>query len=99
MRNADIGWIDVTIDVEVANVPVPLLPDVIRQPAQRQQIGRAVKRDSILEAQPLSGKNFFGNRLQSLVGDCKFAHYTFDTIIRLASASFCLALPFESCLS
>ena len=39
MRHANIGGIDVPIDVEVANVAVALLTNVIREPAQRQQIG------------------------------------------------------------
>ncbi len=47
MRHADVGRIDVAIDVEVANVAVALLANVVGEPADGQQIGRAVERDSV----------------------------------------------------
>ncbi len=40
MRHANIRGIDVPVDVEVANVPVPLLAHVVRQPAHGKQIVR-----------------------------------------------------------
>ena len=38
MRDADVGRINVPVDIEIADLAVALLADVIREPANRQQI-------------------------------------------------------------
>ena len=47
MRHADIRRIDVTIDVEVADVTVALLAHVVRQPTHGQKIARTIEHDAV----------------------------------------------------
>jgi hypothetical protein len=75
MRHAHVCGIDVPVDVEVRNVAVLFFTHVIRQPPDRQQIGRAVKRDALAHGEPFACQNFFRNRLQPLVSDREFAHF------------------------
>ena len=49
MRHADVSRVDVPVDVEVAHVAVALLANVVGQPAQGQQIGRAVEGNAVFE--------------------------------------------------
>src|SRR5438270_6405355 len=53
--HANVGGIDVPVDVEVSLVAVQSLPDYIREIAEPQKIGRAVQCDAVVEGQPLSG--------------------------------------------
>src|SRR5882762_11949103 len=86
MRDAYVGRIDVAIDVEKAGIAVTLLADGIREPANGEQVGRAIERDAVLEAQALSCENLVRNRLQPLVGDSKFAHCASSTDFSLCSS-------------
>ena len=74
VRDADVGGIDVAIDVEEADVAVALLAHVIGEPADGQQVGRAVERDAVFGGQALAGQHLFGDRLQPRVVDLKFGH-------------------------
>src|SRR5258708_11863862 len=62
VRHANIGRINVPIDVKVRDIPVSLLANVIRQPPNRQQIRRAVKRYAVLKSETLSGEHLVCNR-------------------------------------
>jgi hypothetical protein len=39
MRHADVGRIDVTVDVEIGDVAVLFFADVVGEPADREQVG------------------------------------------------------------
>src|ERR1700758_352789 len=69
MRHANVGRIDVPVDVEVADVAVALFADVVRQPAKGQQIGRAVKRDAVFEAEPFAGQNLGSDGFEARIVD------------------------------
>src|SRR5581483_3393288 len=56
--NADIGGIDMAIDVEVSLVPVQALANVIRKPADSQNVSSAIKSQSIFLSKALAGKDF-----------------------------------------
>ncbi len=67
--HADVGGIDVTVDVEIGEVPVPLFADVVRQMADGKKVVRVKKRDALFKRQPLTGKDFRRNGLQGLIFD------------------------------
>src|SRR4029077_1767783 len=69
MGHADVGGINVPVDVEVADVAVALFADVVREPAQGEQIGRAVKGDAVFEAEPFAGENFGGDGFEARIVD------------------------------
>jgi hypothetical protein len=69
MRHANIGGIDVPVDIEVRYVAVSLLANVVRQPSNRQQIRRSVQRDAVFATKPFSRKHSFRNWLQALIDD------------------------------
>ena len=52
-----------------------LFAHVIREPADGQQVRRAIQRDAVVEAQPLARQNFVGDGLQPWIGDCQFGHF------------------------
>ncbi len=63
VRHANIGGIDVPVDVEVSDVSVALFAHMIREPAHRQKIRRAIQRnpsscDSRSPAKTLSAIGF-----------------------------------------
>ncbi len=49
MRHADVGRIDMAIDVEISNVAVFFFAYVVGQPADGEQIRRTVKLDAIFK--------------------------------------------------
>ena len=65
--NADVGRIDVTIDVVVGDVAVLLFPDVIGEPADGEKVGRAIQSDAFVEGKAFARADFVRNGLQSLV--------------------------------
>ena len=67
MRDADVGGIDVAIDVEVADVAVALLANVVGEPAEGQQVGRAVEREAVVGSQALAGQDLGGDGLKARV--------------------------------
>src|ERR1700722_12727948 len=81
MRYASIRWVNVAVDVLVADISVLLLADVIPKPAERKQIVRLVKRDAVFRIETLAGENLRGNWLQPRVRYFKFArrlHFEFS---------------------
>ena len=78
VRHADVGRINVAVDVEIRHVPVALLANVVGQPAHRQQVRRAVKQHAVVNRKPFTSEHFARDGLQPLVGDDQFAH--FDSI-------------------
>ncbi len=63
-RNTDVRRIDMTIYVEVSNVPMQLLAHKIGKPTNRQNVAAAIERQPIIEGQPLSGQNLLSDRFQ-----------------------------------
>ena len=66
-RHADVGGVDVAIDVEVGHVAVHPLAHVVGQPAHGQHVGRAIEREAVFRAEPLLRHHFGGNRLKPRV--------------------------------
>ena len=66
-RHADVGRVDVAIDVEVGEVAVHPLADMVGQPAHRQNVRRGVERKPVFGAQTLLGQHLGGDRLQARV--------------------------------
>src|SRR5256885_8784480 len=54
VRYANVRRINVPVDVVIGDVAMPLFADVVRQPAYRQQIGRAVQCNAVLSFQARS---------------------------------------------
>ena len=50
MRHADVGGIDVAVDVEIADVAVALFADVIGEPADGEQVVRLEEREAVVGA-------------------------------------------------
>ena len=48
------------IDVEIRLVAVQALADLVRHPADAQQIGRAVERQAVVKVEALAGFDFVG---------------------------------------
>src|ERR1700680_5143934 len=69
MCDADVGGIDVAIDVVIGEVAVALLANVVGEPAYGEKIGRAVEGDAVINGQTHTGQNFVGDWPQSRVGD------------------------------
>src|SRR6202171_6805747 len=58
MGDANVGRVDVAIDVEVGDVAVALLADVVGEPTDGEEIGRAIERDTVGGVKALPGENF-----------------------------------------
>ena len=63
---ADVGRVDVRVDVVVRKVTVVPLAYQVGHRAQRKQVVRRLERQPVVEAQPLAGLDFIANRLQSV---------------------------------
>ena len=74
VRDADVGGIDVAIDVVIGDVAVALFADVVGQPADGKQIGRLVERDAVVKGEALAREDFVGDGFQVRVGDGQFSH-------------------------
>src|SRR2546430_3632108 len=57
VRHADIGRIDVPIDVVIGDVAVAFLADVICKPSDREEVGRAIKGNTVFGVQAHAGEN------------------------------------------
>src|SRR5580700_4785642 len=60
--DAYVGGIDVAVDVEIGDVAVHALTHAISEPADAEQIGRAVEGDAIVETEANAGVDFLGDR-------------------------------------
>ncbi len=69
-----------TIDVEVSFVPVHTFADRIGQPADRKNIGAAVKRKAVVETQAFLGHDLLIDRPQARIVGLKgmLGHVLFD---------------------
>src|ERR1700733_3288024 len=72
VRAADIRRIDVPVDVVVADIAVTLLADVIREPADGQEIVRFEKPQAFLSVEALAGENFISNWPEAGVCELEF---------------------------
>ncbi len=70
-RHADVGGVDVAIDVEVGHVAVHPLAHVVGQPAHGQHVVRAIEREAVVGAEPLLGQDLGGDGLQPRVVGAK----------------------------
>jgi hypothetical protein len=70
---ANVGGIDVAVDVVIGHVAVFLLADVIGEPTHGEQVGGAIKLDAVAERETFAGEDFVGDRSKSLVGEDEFA--------------------------
>src|ERR1051326_981347 len=64
---ANVGRIDMAIDVEVSHVPVQAFTNMIGQPANGKYVRRAIEGDGIVKCEALTGKDFGGNGLKARV--------------------------------
>ena len=65
--HADVGGVDVAIDVEVGEVAVHPLAHMVGQPANGKHIGESVEREAVFGAETLLGQHLGGDRLQARV--------------------------------
>ena len=63
--HADVGGVDVAVHVEIGDVAVKPLAHQVGQVAERQDIGGAVERHTVLERQALAGFHLAANRVQT----------------------------------
>src|SRR5262245_25911972 len=78
------------IDVEVSLVPMQSFAHMVRQPADCQDIARAVERECVLSIKTLAGEHLAQNRLKAWIVGLKRvggSHYFDDTSGRLPVAS------------
>ncbi len=74
MRDAHVGWVDVPVDVEIADFPVTLLTDVVGQPTQREKVVRLKQRQTIVGVESLACQHLLRDRLKPGIGDLELAH-------------------------
>src|SRR5690349_21443440 len=65
--NANVGWVDVPVDVEVSHIPVHSLAHMIGQPAQSKDVRRAVKRNGIIKGEALAREDLLSDRVETRV--------------------------------
>ena len=66
-RHANIGVVDVAIDVEVGDVAVHPLAHVVGQPPDGENVARAIERQRVVLRQPLLRHHLVGDGLQACV--------------------------------
>ena len=73
-RHANVGRIDMAIDVEVRLVAVHALADLIRQPADGEDVAGAVERESVVVGQAFAGQHLVVNGLEAGVVGLEWMH-------------------------
>src|SRR6185369_15016733 len=63
--HAHVGGINVTVDVEESLVSVKSLTDLVRHPADAEEVGGAVKRQAVFRIQTLAALDFVADRQQA----------------------------------
>ncbi len=63
--NTNIGGIDVPVDIEICHVSVQAFANMVGQPANGQDVSRAVERYRLIKTEPLAGKYLCGDGLQA----------------------------------
>ena len=97
MRHADIGGIDVAIDVVIGDVAVALFANEIGQPAHGQQIGRAIERHAIVEGEAFARQHLIGDGLQAFVSERQFSHDVLCLVDATPEAAATSNLHFKNC--
>src|SRR5215469_17348346 len=80
MRHANIGRIDVPVDVVIGHVPMSLLANIIREPTYGQQVGSLVQRNTISKREAFPGLHPFGDRLQRSIVNDQLSHDIFCSL-------------------
>ena len=65
--DADVGRVDVAIDVEVGDVAMHPLAHVVGQPAHREHVLRSIESQAILGVEALARHHLGGNRLKARI--------------------------------
>src|SRR5579864_2099695 len=65
--DADIGGINVTIDVEIGLVAVQALAHVVGQPTDGEDVTGSIERKRVIRTEALVGKHLVVNRSETLV--------------------------------
>ena len=63
--DADVGRVQVRVDVVVGEVAVLALAHAVRQLAEREQVGVIVEEDAVVEREPFLGLDFFADGIKS----------------------------------
>jgi hypothetical protein len=63
--HANVGWVDVAVDVEIGNVAVQAFADKVCQPSYGQDIAGSVESDAIVEIEALVCQDLFRDRPQT----------------------------------
>jgi len=74
MRDADVGGIDVAIDVEIADVAVALFADVIGKPADGEEIVRLKEREAVFGREALVREDSLRDGLEARIGYLELGH-------------------------
>jgi hypothetical protein len=67
MCHADIGGIDVAIDVEISDVSVALFADIICEPANAEQVMRLIEGETVVSGEAFASENFVRDRIEARV--------------------------------
>ncbi len=62
--DADVGRVEMRVDVVIGDVAVLALADEVGQFAEREQVGLFHQEHAVVEGQPFAGQNIFANRVQ-----------------------------------
>jgi hypothetical protein len=73
MRHADVGRIDVTVDVEIGDVAMFLFADVVGEPADGEQVRRTIEFNAIFKREALIRENSIRDGSQLRVGENQVA--------------------------
>ena len=76
-RNAYVGRVDVTVDIEVRDIAVHTLAHVVSQPADGENIARLVEGKAIFECQTFLPHHFIGDGQQPGIVCLKWAVFAF----------------------
>ena len=89
--HADVRVVDVRVPDEVGGVAVALLPHVVRERPERQQIVGRVERDAVLERQALARQHLVANGLKLRVAKSRLeegrCHESLEVITRPGRAA------------
>src|SRR5437879_5369366 len=62
--DANIGGIDVAVDVEIGFIAVPTLTHMVRHPARGEDVAGAVQGECVVNTEPLAAKDLGMDRLK-----------------------------------
>ena len=67
MCHADIGGIDVAIDIEIGDVSVALFADIICEPANAEQVVRLIEGETVVRGETFASENFLRDRIEARI--------------------------------